>query len=834
MKLQQAALAYHDMGLSAIPTDSSKRSICTWKKYENTAPAKDEIIESFSKGAAKGLAIICGASSGGLEIIDCDIKYDVTGTLWQRLQESLNELTLFGKLVVVSTIGGGYHLYYRCEQIEGNQKLAQRATTEAERQDNPNSKVRVLIETRGQAGYVIAPPSEGYKIQQGSLDSITVLSIDERDRLLACCRSFNELVEEVPITYRHPTAKSSAKSPFTDYNERGDVEQLLERHGWRIVKTTNDKTTFLRPGETKSKSSGDYNRTLGLFGVFTTSSEFTPMKGYRPAAVFCKLECADNWKECYRKLTDMGYGEQHIKISPDLKIKIKNYADAGLQQKEIATLISKESGYNESQAQKIVHQATSYQDGLFEWQGKKRAIVYRNYVDWLKNNNYHLYFYDGSPIYKLIKIHDGKVKEANNYMIKQELLAKINADDYESEEDRALDLETLIKNPNIFLNNIYEYLEQIDIQWLRDDANTCYIPFESCIVRITKDKTEKLTYGSFKEMHIWDSELKVNEKWDSIDIIDDEAELTCQFGRFIELICGGDDQRILSACTIIGYLLHKHKDPSRAWAVILGEETDDETKGGGTGKGIFIKALEKILNTVTIDGKNFKADKSFAYQRVKLDTRLVAIQDVDRIFDFEKFYSIITEGWTIEKKNKDELYIGYKDSPKVILTTNYTISDTGHHAKRRQKVVEFSDYFGAHRTPKEEFGMLMFDDWDRDEWNRFFNYMFRCVKIYFNLGVVDVTQGERYRLKKLRTQFGEDFAAWFTETAIMELKSYQKFTDVYKNFLGIHDFDKKDFSIKKFKKGMSVAAENYQLTIKERIDRQGNNVKLIKLESITP
>lgn len=829
MNNKQAAHQYHAWSLAAIPTDSSKRSILPWKQYETTPPTPEQIDDIFGRRGAVGLAIICGATSNNLEVIDCDLKYDITGTLWDRFCEALTDLSIFDKLVIVSTISNGFHLYYRCECIEGNQKLAQRYTTDEEKMDNPNSKIRVLLETRGQAGYVIAPPSAGYKLVQGAFDKIPVLSIEERDAMLACARSFNEVVDEVPITYRHPAAKSSSKSPFTDYNERGDIIGLLQKHGWTVVGQNLSKTLLLRPGNTDKKSSGDYNHDMGLFSVFTTSTEFTAMKGYRPAAVYCKLECNDNWKECYRRLSDEGYGEQHLKISIDVKTKIKKYVETGLETKEIATLI----GYNESKTEKILNQIEGEADGLFEWQGKRRVIVYRNYVDWLKNNNYNIYFYDPqSPIYKLIKIQDGKVKEANNYMIKQELLAKINTDEYEDDDERAMDLETLIKNPNLFLNNIYEYLDAVDIKWLRDDAETCYIPFDSCIVKITRDRTEKLNYGNFRDLHIWESELKVNEKWDSIDILDDEAELTCQFATFIDLICGKDPERILSVYSIIGYLLHKHKDPSRAWAVILGEETDDETKGGGTGKGIFIKALEKILNTVTIDGKNFKADKSFAYQRVKLDTRLVAIQDVDRIFDFEKFYSIITEGWTIEKKNKDELYISYQDSPKVILTTNYTINDTGNHAKRRQKVIEFSDYFGAHHTPKDEFGMLMFDDWDRDEWNRFFNFMFRCVRFYFQVGVKDTTQGQKYKLKKLRTMFGEDFASWFTETAIVELSNYQKFTDVYKHFLNVFDLEKKDFSVKKFKKGLVVACQNYGYQLIEKLDRQSNNAKIIKLESI--
>jgi hypothetical protein len=54
---------------------------------------------------------------------------------------------LVARLVIVQTPKGGRHLYYRCATIAGNQKLA----VSADR--------TVLIETRGEGGYAIIPPS---------------------------------------------------------------------------------------------------------------------------------------------------------------------------------------------------------------------------------------------------------------------------------------------------------------------------------------------------------------------------------------------------------------------------------------------------------------------------------------------------------------------------------------------------------------------------------------------------------------------------------------------------------------------------------------------------
>jgi hypothetical protein len=164
---------------------------------------------------------------------------------------------------------------------------------------------------------------------------------------------------------------------------------------------------------------------------------------------------------------------------------------------------------------------------------------------------------------------------------------------------------------------------------------------------------------------------------------------------------------------------------------------------------------------------------------------------------------------TIEKKNKDELYIAYADSPKIMLTTNYTISDDGNHAKRRQKVIEFSNYFSPDRTPLDEYGHLLFEDWDKDEWNRFYNFMFYCVRLYLKMGIVDLQQGDNYRKKKIKGQFGEEFLDWFDEYSGNGCAHWKEVTGMYSEFLGVNGFDRKDYSQKRFKKALQTAAENF-------------------------
>ena len=240
-----------------------------------------------------------------------------------------------------------------------------------------------------------------------------------------------------------------------------------------------------------------------------------------------------------------------------------------------------------------------------------------------------------------------------------------------------------------------------------------------------------------------------------------------------------------------------------------------------------MKALGYLSNLVRVDGKNFKVDKSFAFQRVDLDTKILAIEDTRRNVDFEGFYSIITEGITVEKKNKDELFIPYKDSPKVMFTTNYTIPNMGNHAKRRQKVLEFCPYFGIARTPEDEFGKKLFDDWDKDEWNRFYNLMFTSVQIYLESGVLEVVNSDKLHRKQVRVQFGEEFLE-FLNIQKLETDVWITFEFMYNEFLKMTGFDKKDYSMKRFSKAMDESCTILKIAYQSTRSKEHSNRKCIK------
>jgi len=170
----EVAQAYVAAGLSVIPVkpDGSKapawdllpreedpqlgRTRPVWKPFQRRLPTAQELEAWFAPGRC-GIAVVCGAVSGNLEVIDFE-----SVELFDRWEASLRQTgsPLLGALPVVETPRPGRHVYYRLPlPPAGSRKLARRQPTAQERADRPRLLSVVLIETKGEAGYVLAPGS---------------------------------------------------------------------------------------------------------------------------------------------------------------------------------------------------------------------------------------------------------------------------------------------------------------------------------------------------------------------------------------------------------------------------------------------------------------------------------------------------------------------------------------------------------------------------------------------------------------------------------------------------------------------------------------------------
>ena len=313
-KLLEAAKQYKKLGLSVLPVGPNKECTIYWKQYQYAIIADSDMRREFQQPRVNGIAVICGSISGSLEGIDIDSKYDLSGSLSSDYLTAIRiqNRDLFDQLVIASTKNNGIHIYYRCEEIGRRIILARRPTTEQERLVCAEEKLKILIEGRANGEYIIVPPTPGYRFIQQSLEQIATIRPRDRQLILKIARSFNLDHRELPPRIMDTFISSSHESPFDCYDRdirrKENVIELLHKHGWVFVEEIYPRTYFRRPGQTDHRTSGDYHEDLNLFTVFTSNTQFEPIKGYRPHTVYAELECGGDYKRAAKELLARGYG----------------------------------------------------------------------------------------------------------------------------------------------------------------------------------------------------------------------------------------------------------------------------------------------------------------------------------------------------------------------------------------------------------------------------------------------------------------------------------------------------------------------------------------------
>ncbi len=348
------ALAYKRAGFSAIPiaADGSKRTwLSAWDPYKVTAADEEQLTAWFS-GSTSGIALIHGEVSGGTEVIDID-----TGDLLDPFVEALDHAApgLYQRLSVIETPRPGYHLVYRCDEIEGNQKLAMRPPTaeeiEAAAADGRKAGPVTLIETRGRYGYTLAPGSPGechptggtYRHVEGpTLDNLQRITPDERKALLWAARSLDRMPIEDP-KLPTPTFNGRAydgESPGDAYARSVSWEEILEPHGWTFVGASGERRLWRRPGKTEgiSATTGNVSKQGNeLLCVFSTNAHpFDGPDGSRQCSThskfdaYARLNHGGDYSAAAKELARIGYGDKPS--LPNIDINLRDDAGDHVQQ----------------------------------------------------------------------------------------------------------------------------------------------------------------------------------------------------------------------------------------------------------------------------------------------------------------------------------------------------------------------------------------------------------------------------------------------------------------------------------------------------------------------
>lgn len=291
-----------------------------------------------------------------------------------------------------------------------------------------------------------------------------------------------------------------------------------------------------------------------------------------------------------------------------------------------------------------------------------------------------------------------------------------------------------------------------------DSEDECFFYFRNTVIKVTANGIEKVPYlpesrlEETKYHHPDDCSsfclrtAMVKEKIPGLDgfinarqMIDHNIKLSDEegdFARFVALICNEEEDRIKALKSALGYLMHRYKNPSQVKAIVLTDESLTD-ENGGTGKGLLFQALGQMRFCQSADMKTRERNRFF-FSTVEWGCSIFHMDDVQKDFDFNYLFNALAGDMEVEGKGENRKVIPFAEAPKIYMSTNFAFKDMQKDShKRRMAIYELHRKFNAHYQPKDEFKRNFFYDWDRAEWNRFYNFMLECSLTYMREGLLE-------------------------------------------------------------------------------------------------
>lgn len=615
---------------------------------------------------------------------------------------------------------------------------------------------------------------------------------------------FNSLEKHFNSTYFDKTSKNLSRVCYESYdpllfiNENSSIWDTISEPEYTEVSRTKDKATIPITDENKiveilvkwwqkkfPMSEGQRNQ--NAFVLAMAFNDFGINKSLAAYVLnqfatddFTIKEITSTIDSAYKHVANFNtkYYEDEDRID-SIKAKLRR----GVSKKEIRIQLQ-DSNLDSETIESVLNKVEKDNNSQTFWSRNDKGIIKIIHIQFkyfLEDNGFYKYCPEGGKNYVFVKVTNNLIDHTSEKEIKDFILTHL------LELDDISVYNYFADNTRFFKEEFLSMLSTIEIYFIGDTKDHSYLYYKNCAIKISKQGVAILDYIDLNG-YVWKDHV-IDRNFTMCDVTE-----RCDFKKFIGNINGGDQQRVKTMESTVGFLLHGYKNLSFCPAVILNDEVISDNPEGGTGKGLIMSALSKMKKLVVIDGKSFAFEKSFAYQLVSADTQILCFDDVRKHFDFERLFSVVTEGLTLEKKNKDAIKIPFAKSPKIAITTNYAIKGAGNSFARRKWELELHQFYNKEFTPLDEFGKLMFGDWNDEDWCEFDNYMVGCLIDYLNTGLVK-SKFVNLKIRQLSAETCHEFIEWCglvdntdknvalqTDTRLYKNELYSNFVDEYPDY----------------------------------------------------
>lgn len=684
------------------------------------------------------IAVICGKISGNAEAIDIDVKNfpGVDAQLFSAIKDLYPDL--WDRLRIHKTPSGGFHIPYKIidKLPEGNLKLAGLPDPKNEK------KPLYYLETRGEGGYILLPPSLGYSVYKDR--PWPFLTWEERCSLIAICKSFNQWVK--PDRKQATVNKVDDyydENPFQHFNRSPEAPQVLIEFGWKPLQGNNKFEYYSRPDGNGKNVHATFIRERCLYYFFTTNTNFEDGRCYNPSTVLAQLKFDGDYKKLHKHLVQSGYGR--IKSKKEQRIIERN----ALTGRNAPPNLSQE-GQQQLEAARVIVQ-TKYPHGIFwddELDMDREGLVRVSACMGFMYHNNEVIQQIGNMLHK----------RSERYYF-DSLKQYIQEEDADISRELHNNFEAFLQKSGLFTITRLPLLDMDKI--LIDTPTTCWKFYTNCALEIMADGVIEYNYSDVTGL-VWAERVQQRSYISGSvggvyhDFLEKAAEYTKHLRK------------------VIGYLAHEYKDSATGYIIVLTERVDDPTKGGGSGKNLFCDLLGLTTTITSKPGSQVKYDEKFLQSWNS--ERIFTISDAPKNFDFMFLKEPSTGKGLVKYLFKDERTIDVEDMPKFIIQTNYSYEITDGGLKRRIIPVEFTDFFTLCGGVDVHYGRMFPRDWSLEDWIGYDAIVIESIQEWLRggrkLGAPELTD------TGWRKQFEQTFGHVITEFILANWKEWLEIGDV--------------------------------------------------------
>ena len=681
-----------------------------WKKYQLERITEPELwhlmAEKFNTTA---VAVLCGKISGNLELIDIDNKNKpgIESEVFTSIEKLFPDL--WSKLRIHKSPSGGFHIWYRCiDLVPGSKKLA---STELK---------KAFLETRGEGGYGLMPPSMGYQVVHDN--PIPTVTWTERCALINICLGFDELPKPIERIQERKPDEYYDVNPFEDFNRSAGASGVLEANGWKYKDQNSKFIWFSRPGGSDNIHAA-FLKEKRLYYFFTTNSLFDAERSYQPATVLSQLEHGGDKKKTYIELVNRGFGK--IKSSVEARIISKG----GESPKNLSTPAA------EALAARKLEIAAKYPLGTF-WTLDEDGIttIEREPLYRVARG---LGFRFDEVMQSLVFISNNRIKRINDRFFYDSIKRYIGPG------DEVLNAyEAFVQRAGNFSIGRIETLDENLI--LNDNRNNCFKFYKDVFVQITKDGYSEHLYSELGDYIIWEDQiqnrkLRIGDSGKFVDFL----EKAIEYNKYEKYMM-----------QIIGYLSHNWKDETTPYIIVLVEQCEDPANGGGSGKNVFSSLFKYTTTIKNTPGSQIKYDEKVLQNWD--GERLFVISDVDKDFKYIFFKELSSGSGKIKKLWKNEATVPMEKMPKFLIQSNYAVEIKDGGLKRRILQIEFTDFFTNAKGLDTYYGSHFPLGWNEEDWAGYDGTIIRSVQEWIKFKKIEhIDLTETGWRKKLENDWGK-------------------------------------------------------------------------------